>query len=39
MSFEQDFGKKEEDEIVTNMIRPPRMPDSLASDIERMTLL
>jgi hypothetical protein len=39
MSFEQDFSKKEEDEIVTNMIRPPRMPDSLASDIERMTLL
>jgi hypothetical protein len=39
MSYEQDFGKPQEDEIVTNMIRPPRMPDSLASEIERMTLL
>ena len=39
MSFEQDFGPKREEETVMNMVRPPRMPDGLASDIERMTLL
>lgn len=39
MSFEQDFGKPNEDESVMNMIRAPRMPDSLASEIERMTIL
>lgn len=39
MSFEQDFGKQNEEESVMNMIRAPRMPDSLASEIERMTIL
>jgi hypothetical protein len=39
MSYEQDFGKTQEDVTAVNMIRPPRMPDSLASEIERMTLL
>ena len=39
MSYEQDFGKTQEDVAAVNMIRPPRMPDSLASEIERMTLL
>jgi hypothetical protein len=38
MSYEQDF-KRDDDEIVLNMIRAPRMPNDLAEAIEGMTIV
>ena len=38
MSFDDDF-KKDDDTIVTNMIRAPRMPDQLKEAMDRMMII
>ena len=39
MSYDNDFGTEKEEEYAVNMIRAPRMPNSLSESLERMTTL
>jgi hypothetical protein len=40
MSYDNDFGvRKDDDETVLNLIRPPRMPTDLADAIDGMSVL
>ena len=39
MSYDNDFGTGKEEEYAVNMIRAPRMPNSLSESLERMTTL